>query len=151
MPRSTRPSERLPPFWAKLSRGLNQDFNSLDAQRDAGAALLRTQADEGWTVLPEQYYDGGFTGANIDRPALRRLLADVQAKKVDCIVVYKVDRLSRSIGDFGKIMEVLEKHGATFVSVTLWERSAARAVHAGPSKSKTGGSLCDARRSQFQV
>lgn len=98
--------------------GLNQDFNSLDAQRDSGEAYVRSQTGEGWTLLPDQYDDGGFTGANMDRPALRRLLADVQAKKVDCIVVYKVDRLSRSIRDFGKIMEVLEKHGAMFVSVT---------------------------------
>jgi len=98
--------------------GLNQDFNSLDAQRDAGEAYIRSQTGEGWTLLPDQYDDGGFTGANMDRPGLRRLLADVQAKKVDCIVVYKVDRLSRSIRDFGKIMEILEKHGATFVSVT---------------------------------
>lgn len=98
--------------------GLNQDFNSLDAQRDSGEAYVRSQTGEGWTLLPDQYDDGGFTGANMDRPALRRLLADVQAKKVDCIVVYKVDRLSRSIRDFGKIMEILEKHGAMFVSVT---------------------------------
>ncbi|MBS1982729.1 MAG: recombinase family protein, partial [Bdellovibrionales bacterium] len=98
--------------------GLNQDFNSLDAQRDAGTSFVRSQAGEGWVLQPEHYDDGGYTGANMDRPALRRLLADVRDKKVDCIVVYKVDRLSRSIRDFGKIMEVLEKNGATFVSVT---------------------------------
>jgi DNA invertase Pin-like site-specific DNA recombinase len=77
--------------------GLNQDFNSLDAQRDAGESYIRSQAGEGWTLLPDQYDDGGYTGANMDRPALRRLLADIQAKKVDCVVVYKVDRLSREI------------------------------------------------------
>ncbi len=98
--------------------GLNQDFNSLDAQRDAGEAYIRSQAGEGWRLLPDQYDDGGFTGANMERPALRRLMADIQDKKVDCVVVYKVDRLSRSIRDFAKIMEILEKHGATFVSVT---------------------------------
>src|SRR5579884_3425688 len=98
--------------------GLNQDFNSLDAQRESGEAYIRSQAGEGWSLLAEQYDDGGFTGANMERPALRRLLADIQAKKVDCVVVYKVDRLSRSIRDFGRIMEILEKHGATFVSVT---------------------------------
>ncbi|MBM4225334.1 MAG: recombinase family protein, partial [Gammaproteobacteria bacterium] len=98
--------------------GLKQDFNSLDAQRDAATAYVRSQAGEGWKLLPEFYDDGGFTGANMQRPALRRLLADVEAKKVDCVVVYKVDRLSRSIRDFAKIMEILEKHGATFVSVT---------------------------------
>ena len=98
--------------------GLNQEFNSLDAQRDSGEAYIRSQAGEGWTLIPDQYDDGGFTGANMERPAVRRLLADVQAKKVDCVVVYKVDRLSRSIRDFAKMMEVLEKSGATFVSVT---------------------------------
>ena len=98
--------------------GLNQEFNSLDAQRDAGEAYIRSQVGEGWTLLPDQYDDGGFTGANMECPAMRRLLADVQAKKVDCVVVYKVDRLTRSIRDFAKIMEVLDKHGATFVSVT---------------------------------
>jgi site-specific DNA recombinase len=98
--------------------GLGQDFNSLDAQRDSGEAYIRSQAGEGWTLLPEQYDDGGYTGANMERPAIRRLLADVQAKKVDCVLVYKVDRLSRSIRDFAKIMEILEKHGTTFVSVT---------------------------------
>jgi site-specific DNA recombinase len=97
---------------------LGQDFNSLDAQRDAGEAYIRSQAGEGWTLLPDQYDDGGYTGANMERPALRRLLTDVQAKKVDCVMVYKVDRLSRSIRDFAKIMEILDKHGATFVSVT---------------------------------
>jgi len=98
--------------------GLGQDFNSLDAQRDSGEAYIRSQAGEGWALLPEQYDDGGYTGANMERPAMRRLLADVQARKVDCVVVYKVDRLSRSIRDFAKIMEVLDKHGTTFVSVT---------------------------------
>lgn len=98
--------------------GLNQDFNSLDAQREAGEAFIRSQVGEGWTLLAEGYDDGGYTGANIERPALRRLLADIQAKKVDCVIVYKVDRLSRSIRDFAKIMEILEKCGATFVSVT---------------------------------
>ena len=98
--------------------GLNQDFNSLDAQRDAAEAYIRSQAGEGWTCLPTQYDDGGYTGANMERPALRRLMADSQAGKVDCVVVYKVDRLSRSIRDFAKIMEIFEKHGTTFVSVT---------------------------------
>lgn len=98
--------------------GLKQDFNSLDAQRDAATAYIRSQVGEGWKLLPEFYDDGGFTGANMLRPALRRLLADVEAKKVDCVVVYKVDRLSRSIRDFAKIMDTLEKSGATFVSVT---------------------------------
>jgi site-specific DNA recombinase len=98
--------------------GLNQDFNSLDAQREAGEAYIRSQAGEGWVVLPEFYDDGGYTGANMERPALKRLLANCQARRVDCVVVYKVDRLSRSIRDFARIMETFEKCGATFVSVT---------------------------------
>jgi site-specific DNA recombinase len=98
--------------------GLGQDFNSLDAQRDSGEAYIRSQTGEGWTLLPDLYDDGGYTGANMERPAIRRLLADVQGRKVDCVVVYKVDRLSRSIRDFAKIMEILDKHGTTFVSVT---------------------------------
>ncbi len=98
--------------------GLEQNFNSLDAQRDAGEAYVRSQTGEGWTVLPTLYDDGGFTGANMERPAMRRLLADSQAGEVDCVVVYKVDRLSRNIRDFAKIMEVFDKHGTTFVSVT---------------------------------
>ena len=98
--------------------GLDQDFNSLDAQREAGEAYIRSQASEGWTLVPSQYDDGGYTGANIERPGMKRLLEDIQAKKVDCVVVYKVDRLSRSIRDFAKIMETFEKHGAQFVSVT---------------------------------
>ena len=92
--------------------GLSQDFNSLDAQRDAGTAYIRSQAGEGWTLLPEQYDDGGYTGANMERPALRRLLADVKAGKVNCVVVYKVDRLTRSLFDFARIVEVLDKQGA---------------------------------------
>jgi site-specific DNA recombinase len=98
--------------------GLRQDFNSLDAQRDSGEAYIRSQAGEGWTLLPEHYDDGGYTGANMERPALRRLLADVRAGKVDCVVVYKVDRLTRSLFDFARIVEVLDKHGASFVAVT---------------------------------
>jgi site-specific DNA recombinase len=98
--------------------GLGQDFNSLDAQRDSGEAYIRSQAGEGWTLLADQYDDGGYTGANMERPALRRLLADAKAGKVDCVVVYKVDRLTRSLFDFARIVEVLDKHGVSFVAVT---------------------------------
>ena len=98
--------------------GLEQNFNSLDAQREAGEAYIASQKGEGWTCLPNRYDDGGFTGANMDRPALRRLLADIESGKVDCIVVYKVDRLSRSLIDFARIMDVLERHCVSFVSVT---------------------------------
>jgi len=82
--------------------GLEQDFNSLDAQRDACVAYIRRQA--GWTLLDTAYDDGGFTGANIERPAFQRLLADIDAGKIDVVVVYKVDRLSRSLLDFAKVM-----------------------------------------------
>src|SRR5215467_6967624 len=98
--------------------GLDQDFNSLDAQREAGQAYIRSQIGEGWNLMPAQYDDGGYTGANMERPALKRLLADIQAGKLDCVVVYKVDRLSRSLRDFAKMMDVFDRHGVSFVSVT---------------------------------
>jgi site-specific DNA recombinase len=98
--------------------GLEQEFNTLDAQRDAAEAFIRSQRGEGWVALPEHYDDGGFTGANMDRPALRKLLQDVRDGLVDCVMVYKVDRLTRSLLDFARIMEVLDKHGVSFVSVT---------------------------------
>ncbi len=98
--------------------GLEQSFNTLDAQREAGEAFVNAQRHEGWVVLPQKYDDGGYTGANMDRPALKRLLADVESGVANCVVVYKVDRLTRSLLDFAKIMEVLDKCGATFVSVT---------------------------------
>src|ERR1700681_3384970 len=98
--------------------GLDQAFNTLDAQREAAESFINSQRQEGWAALPQKYDDGGFTGANMDRPALKRLLADVQSGDVNCVVVYKVDRLSRSLLDFARIMEILDKHGATFVSVT---------------------------------
>jgi site-specific DNA recombinase len=98
--------------------GLDQAFNSLDAQRDSGEAYIASQKSEGWACLPDQYDDGGFTGGNMDRPALKRLLADIEGGKIDCIVVYKVDRLSRSLIDFAKIMEILERNKVSFVSVT---------------------------------
>jgi site-specific DNA recombinase len=98
--------------------GLEQEFNSLDAQREAGEAFILSQRQEGWTCLPDRYDDGGFTGGNMDRPALRRLLADIEAGKVDCVVVYKVDRLSRSLLDFAGMMRVFDQHRVSFVSVT---------------------------------
>lgn len=98
--------------------GLDQDFNSLDAQREACAAYILSQAGEGWELVTELYDDGGWSGGSMDRPALRQLLADVDAGEVDVIVVYKVDRLTRSLADFAKIVEVLDRRGACFVSVT---------------------------------
>jgi site-specific DNA recombinase len=98
--------------------GLEQEFNSLDAQRESGEAYIKSQEHEGWECLPTHYDDGGFTGGNMERPALKRLLADIEAGKVDCVVVYKVDRLSRSLLDFALMMGTFETHGISFVSVT---------------------------------
>ncbi|GAB5480605.1 MAG: hypothetical protein Pars92KO_03620 [Parasphingorhabdus sp.] len=98
--------------------GLEQDFNSLDAQREACAAYILSQASEGWEAVPEFYDDGGWSGGNMERPALKQLLDDVTAGKVDIIVVYKVDRLTRSLADFAKIVEILDENEASFVSVT---------------------------------
>jgi DNA invertase Pin-like site-specific DNA recombinase len=99
-------------------QGLEQDFNSLDAQYDASQAYIRSQAHAGWTLLRAKYDDGGFSGGNTDRPALQRLLNDVRAGKVDIIVVYKVDRLTRSLADFAKLVELFDQHNVSFVSVT---------------------------------
>ena len=100
------------------SEGLDQDFNSLDAQRESATAYIASQRSEGWTEVETRYDDGGFTGGNMHRPALKRLLADIKAGRVDCVVVYKVDRLSRSLMDFSRIMETLDASECSFVSVT---------------------------------
>jgi len=113
------PSVRCAIYTRKSTdEGLDQEFNSLDAQREAGEAYIASQRGEGWKCLPDHYDDGGYTGGNMERPALKRLLADIEAGRVDCIVVYKVDRLSRSLMDFARIMEKFEKHSVSFVSVT---------------------------------
>ena len=98
--------------------GLEQAFNSLDAQREACAAFILSQKHEGWTVLPTLYDDGGFSGGTMDRPALKRLLSDIGAGKVDVVVVYKIDRLTRSLFDFAKIVEAFDAKGVSFVSIT---------------------------------
>jgi site-specific DNA recombinase len=98
--------------------GLDQEFNSLDAQRESGEAYVLSQAHEGWEMIDTHYDDGGFTGGNMDRPALKRLLADIDAGIVDCVIVYKVDRLSRSLLDFSRIIEAFDKAKVAFVSVT---------------------------------
>jgi site-specific DNA recombinase len=95
--------------------GLDQVFNTLEAQREAAESFINSQRQEGWVALPQKYDDGGYTGANMDRPALKRLLADIQSGAVNCVAVYKVDRLSRSLLDFARIMEIFDRHGATFV------------------------------------
>jgi site-specific DNA recombinase len=104
--------------------GLEQNFNSLDAQREACLAYVQSQRHEGWKCLPGRYDDGGFTGGNMDRPALQRLLADVEAGHIDCVVTYKIDRLSRSLLDFARIIGIFEKHHVSFVSITQQFNSA---------------------------
>lgn len=98
--------------------GLEQDFNSLDAQREAAEAYIKSQAHEGWKLLPQAYNDGGFSGGSLERPALGQLLKAVKAGHVDVIVVYKVDRLTRSLADFAKLVELFDQHSTSFVSVT---------------------------------
>jgi DNA invertase Pin-like site-specific DNA recombinase len=98
--------------------GLDQEFNSLDAQYDAASAYIKSQAHAGWTLIRARYDDGGYSGGSTDRPDLQRLLDDIRARKIDVIVVYKVDRLTRSLADFAKLVELFDAQGVSFVSVT---------------------------------
>jgi site-specific DNA recombinase len=98
--------------------GLEQDFNSLDAQREACTAFVQSQKHEGWTVLPTAYDDGGYSGASMQRPALQRLLADIEAGRIDVVVVYKVDRLTRALSDFAKVVVIFDRRGVSFISIT---------------------------------
>ncbi len=98
--------------------GLEQEFNSLDAQREACEAYIASQKAEGWTLVPDRYDDGGISGGTLDRPALKRLLADIEVHRVDVVVVYKIDRLSRALMDFSKLVDVFERNNVTFVSIT---------------------------------
>src|SRR3954454_15045034 len=98
--------------------GLEMEFNSLEAQRESCEAYVASHRAEGWVLVPDRYDDGGFSGGTLDRPALKRLLADIEAGKVDIVVVYKIDRLSCSLMDFSRLVEVFDQHKVTFVSVT---------------------------------
>src|SRR6188474_2969460 len=98
--------------------GLDMEFNSLDAQREACSAYIARQRPEGWLELAEPYDDGGYSGGTMERPALKRLLADIEAGQVDVVVVYKVDRLTRALSDFAKLVEVFDRRGVSFVSIT---------------------------------
>ena len=98
--------------------GLEQEFNSLHAQREAGEAYIASQRHAGWVALPTDYSDGGFTGGNMERPGLEKLLADIRRDRIDCVVVYKVDRLSRSLMDFAQMIALFDQHDVAFVSVT---------------------------------
>lgn len=98
--------------------GLEQEYNSIDAQRDAGHAYIASQRAEGWIPVSDDYDDGGFSGGSMDRPALKRLMQDIEGGLIDIVVVYKIDRLTRSLADFSKMVEVFERRGVSFVSVT---------------------------------
>ncbi|MEZ5756325.1 MAG: recombinase family protein [Paracoccaceae bacterium] len=98
--------------------GLDQSFNSLDAQHEACAAYIASQRHEGWKLVPDRYDDGGISGGTLDRPALQRLLAEIDAGRIGMVVVYKIDRLTRSLADFGRLVERLDAKGCSFVSVT---------------------------------
>src|SRR3954453_5132398 len=98
--------------------GLDQEFNSLDAQHDAASAYIKSQAHAGWSLIRSRYDDGGYSGGSTDRPDLQRLLEDIRSRKINVIVVYKVDRLTRSLADFAKLVELFDAHGVSFVSVT---------------------------------
>lgn len=98
--------------------GLDMEFNSLDAQREAGESYIKSQKSQGWKLVDERYDDGGFSGGNIERPALKRLMDDIKQDKIDMVVVYKIDRLTRSLMDFSKLIEVFDQHHCSFVSVT---------------------------------
>jgi len=119
MSKETKPRLRCVIYTRKSSEeGLDMEFNSLDAQREACEAYIASQKAEGWDLVPTRYDDGGFSGGTLDRPALKRLMDDIAAGKIDSVVVYKIDRLSRSLMDFVKMVEVFERHHVTFVSIT---------------------------------
>ncbi len=103
---------------------LDQSFNSIDAQREAGHAFIKSQSHEGWIAVADNYDDGGYSGGNMDRPALRRLMADIEAGKIDIVVVYKIDRLSRSLADFARMVDVFDRHRVSFSAVTQQINSA---------------------------
>ena len=117
--RKGRPAVRCAIYTRKShEEGLEQDFNSLDAQREACEAYVASQKHEGWTCLPGIYDDGGVSGATLERPALKRLLEDMETGGIDAVVVYKVDRLTRTLGDFARIVEVFDRKEVSFVSIT---------------------------------
>jgi DNA invertase Pin-like site-specific DNA recombinase len=119
MPRADASRKRCAIYTRKSSEeGLEQEFNSLQAQSEACEAYIRSQRHEGWALARTGYDDGGFSGGNMERPALQRLLADIEGGRIDIIVVYKVDRLTRSLADFARLVEIFDAQGVSFVSVT---------------------------------
>jgi DNA invertase Pin-like site-specific DNA recombinase len=123
MPRRDPGRKRCAIYTRKSSEeGLEQEFNSLQAQSEACEAYIRSQRHEGWVSARSRYDDGGFSGGNLDRPALQRLIADIRAGRIDIVVVYKVDRLTRSLADFARLVEIFDKEGVSFVSVRIGNR-----------------------------
>jgi site-specific DNA recombinase len=119
MPRADASRRRCAIYTRKSSEeGLEQEFNSLAAQREACEAYIRSQQHEGWASARTRYDDGGFSGGNMERPAVQRLLADIRAGRIDIVVVYKVDRLTRSLADFARLVEIFDAEDVSFVSVT---------------------------------
>ena len=119
LPKKTTRRLRCAIYTRKSSEeGLEQEFNSLHAQREACEAYIASQKSEGWALVRDQYDDGGISGGTLERPALQQLLADIEDGLVDVVVVYKIDRLSRALMDFSKLVEVFDRNGVTFVSVT---------------------------------
>src|ERR1700688_3188668 len=119
MARSETPKRRCAIYTRKSSEeGLEQEFNSLHAQREACEAYIRSQRHEGWVLIPTAYDDGGFSGGTMQRPGLQHLLADIRLGRVDVVVTYKVDRLTRALADFARLIEIFDKHAVSFVSVT---------------------------------
>jgi DNA invertase Pin-like site-specific DNA recombinase len=117
-PEARRDGVREGHFFPPAEEGLELAFNSLDAQREACEAYIASQRGEGWVLVADRYDDGGHSGGTLERPALKRLLADIAAGQVNCVVVYKIDRLTRALMDFSKLVDLFDKHGVTFVSVT---------------------------------
>jgi site-specific DNA recombinase len=119
MPRTDAGRRRCAIYTRKsFEEGLEQEFNSLAAQREACEAYIRSQQHEGWVLARTRYDDGGFSGGNLDRPALQRLLTDIRTGRIDIVVVYKVDRLTRSLADFARLVEIFDGQAVSFVSVT---------------------------------
>ena len=118
--KATAPKSLRCAIYTRVStdHGLEQEFNSLDNQREAAEAYVKSQAHEGWRLLPARYDDGGYSGGSLERPALQRLLAEIAARRIDVVVVYKVDRLTRALSDFAKLVELFDAHAVSFVSVT---------------------------------
>jgi site-specific DNA recombinase len=141
---TTKPTKRVRcAVYTRVSTeyGLDQEFNSLDAQHEAAEAYVRSQAHDGWTLIRTRYDDGGYSGGSTERPALQRLLADIRDHRIDIVVVYKVDRLTRSLADFAKLVELFDQHSVSFVSVTQ-QFNTTTPWAAGAKRGQTTSTFC---------